>query len=81
MATEEQRLARIEAELAAIRAMLGERCATRGASLDDHELRISALEDAEQQRRGGKVMLAGLMAAAGAAGGVAAKIFALLGAR
>ena len=81
MATEEQRLARIEADIASIKAMLGERCSVRGAALDDHERRINALEDAEQQRRGGKMMLAALMAAAGAAGGLAAKVFALLGAR
>jgi len=81
MSTEEQRLSRIEADIAVIKAMLSERCSTRGALIDDHERRISTLEDAEQQRKGGKLMLTALMAAAGAAGGIAAKFLPFVGGR
>lgn len=76
--TEEQRLARIEADIAVIKAMLAERCVIRGQRLDALDVRVSALEDAEQQRKGGKLVLTALMAAAGVAGGLASKLWPLI---
>lgn len=79
--TDEQRLARIEADIAVIKAMLAERCVIRGQRLDALDVRVSVLEDAEQQRKGGKLVLTALMAAAGVAGGLAAKLLPFMGAR
>ena len=73
----EERLARIEADLAAIKAMLGERCVVRGTAIDDHERRLTKLEDAEQRREGGKAALMGIVAAAATLGGVVAKLLPL----
>lgn len=81
MSTEEQRLSRIEADIAVIKTMLSERCNVRGQRIDALDVRVSALEDAEQQRKGGKLMLTALMAAAGAAGGIAAKFLPFVGGR
>jgi septal ring factor EnvC (AmiA/AmiB activator) len=63
-------LARIETKLEAHFSRDDE----RAKRWEDHEARINALESAEDQRKGGKAMLAALMGAAAIVGGVVAKL-------
>lgn len=46
--------------------------------LDDHEARMRAVEDLHARERGGRATLAGLLAAAGASGGIAGAALALV---
>jgi len=46
----------------------------RSKRLDSHEDRINALEAAEDQRKGGKAMLAALISAAALVGGIVANL-------
>lgn len=86
MALDEARLARIEGgmarmgeELAAIKAMLGERCATRGNELDDLDRRVCVLEDDLSRRKGGMAVLAALCALSSALGGLLVKLWPVAG--
>lgn len=62
-------LARIETKLEAHFSRDDE----RAKRWENHEARINALEAVEDQRKGGKAMLAALMGAAALAGGLLAK--------
>ncbi|MDR2488761.1 MAG: hypothetical protein LBD42_04640 [Desulfovibrio sp.] len=55
-------------ETVKIRAMLQERCSTRGDLLSGHEDRIRLLEEDRHKRKGGIAVLACLLAAAASAG-------------
>lgn len=60
-----------------IETLLEERCALCHRTQEDQEKRLCALEGAEQRRRGGALVLSGLMAAAAAAGALFAKFLPL----
>lgn len=86
MAPEDARLSRMEADIsatksdiAAIRAMLGERCTTRGDELADLEKRMCVLEDDLARRKGGMAVLAAMCALSSALGGLLVKLWPLSG--
>ncbi len=71
----EQRLARIEADIASIKALLGERCEARGDTLKKHSNRLHALEVESQRRKGGAAVLTAVCTGAGVAGGILVRLF------
>lgn len=84
MAPDDARLARMEADIsatksdvAAIKAMLGERCAIRGDELADLERRMCVLEDDLARRKGGMAVLAAMCALSSALGGLLVKVWPL----
>lgn len=84
MAPEDARLARMEADIsttkqdvATIKGMLGERCATRGDELADLEKRMCVLEDDLARRKGGMAVLAAMCALSSALGGLLVKLLPL----
>jgi hypothetical protein len=64
----------MEADIASIKAMLEERCATRGETITGLSQRIGSLEAIENQRKGGKAALLGMMTLAGVIGGFIVKV-------
>lgn len=74
-AINEQRRAatRIEVALAEIKAMLTERCAVCLKTQGEHGERLTALEGAENKRKGGMAVLLGASSAAGAVAAVIIK--------
>lgn len=66
------RLARLETKL-------DERCALRAKDMATLRKDLDGLVRTEEQRKGGKAMLAALCALCGALGGAAAKLFAISG--
>lgn len=86
MAPEEARLARIEGgmtrmgeDIAAIKALLGERCSTRGEVLDDLDRRVCVLEDDMSRRKGGMAVLGAVCAASSVLGGLVVKLWPFVG--
>jgi hypothetical protein len=68
------RLRRIESDVAAIKAMLEERCFARQKILDDHDMRLRHLEEADHKRKGGIAVLGIMLTLAASAGAVATKM-------
>lgn len=86
MAPYDARLSRMEADIsttkqdvATIKGMLGERCATRGDNLADLEKRMSVLEDDLARRKGGMAVLAALCGASSVLGGLLVKLLPIAG--
>lgn len=75
----EERLARIESDLAAIKAMLSERCSERGGKIDDLVIRVGMLEKESERRKGGLAVLGFLCAASAAIGGLLVKYLPKIG--
>lgn len=73
--TSEKRLAKIEVDVAIIKAMLSERCVARESRLSDLETRVGPLERDYQKRLGGLVVLSAAVTIAGAIGGLIVKYF------
>lgn len=68
------RLGKQEQQLAAISAMLGERCNSRAGVIDDLYARVSVLEEARHRLKGAMAVLTAVATAAGAFGAVVAKV-------
>lgn len=86
MAPDEARLARIEGgmtrmgeDIAAIKALLGERCSTRGEALDDLDRRMCVLEEDLNRRKGGLAVLGAICAASSVVGGLVVKMWPFVG--
>lgn len=75
----EERLARIEADIATIKGMLQERCTAREARLIAVEATCVRLNSCEDRRKGGMAVLAAVAAGSGAVGAIVAKFFPRIG--
>ena len=71
----------MKAEFAGLQNQFGERCGNRGKEItmlwaknDDIKKRVDKLEKLEEQRKGGKVVVLALLAAAGSLGGLLVKL-------
>lgn len=75
----EERLARIEADIATIKGMLQERCAAREVRLMAVEHTCVDLRSCEDKRKGGMAAIGAICAASAAVGGLVVKFFPKMG--
>ena len=77
--SDDARLARIESDVAEIKGMLKERCASREVRLVSVETKCANLQSCEDQRKGGMAVLAAVASGGAVIGGMVVKFFPRLG--